>query len=75
MPRFPVVSGKEAIRALEKAGFAFIDQEGSHVKLRMRKQARTYTVIVPIHSELARKTLSSILRQAGLALEDFRQLL
>ena len=75
MPRFPVVSGRDTIRALEKAGFTFIDQEGSHMKLRMRKQERTYTVIVPLHPELARKTLSSILRQAGLSLEDFRRLL
>ena len=75
MPRFPVVSGRATVRALEKAGFTLIDQEGSHIKLRMRKEARNYTVIVPLHPELARKTLSSILRQAGLSLEEFRKLL
>jgi predicted RNA binding protein YcfA (HicA-like mRNA interferase family) len=74
MPRFPVVSGRYTVRALQKAGFTIIDQEGSHIKLRTKKQDRTYTVIVPLHSELARKTLSSILRQAGLSLEEFRQL-
>ena len=75
MPRFPVVSGRETIRALERGGFSVVAQEGSHVKLRMKKQGRTYTAIVPLHPELARKTLTSILKQSGLSLQEFRQLL
>jgi predicted RNA binding protein YcfA (HicA-like mRNA interferase family) len=33
------------------------------------------TVIVPLHRELARGTLASILRQAGLSVDEFRELL
>ena len=71
-PALPVVSGAEAVRALSKAGFTQVGQRGSHVKLR-HDDGRT--VIVPMHSELARGTLRSILRQAGLSSDDFVALL
>jgi predicted RNA binding protein YcfA (HicA-like mRNA interferase family) len=71
-PALPVVSGKEAIRALEKSGFSRVSQKGSHVKLR---NADGRTVIIPLHRELARGTLASTLRQAGLSVDDFIELL
>jgi predicted RNA binding protein YcfA (HicA-like mRNA interferase family) len=67
----PVVSGRQTIKALSKLGFEQISQRGSHVKLR----AADRTVIVPLHDELARGTLRSILRQANLTKEEFSALL
>jgi predicted RNA binding protein YcfA (HicA-like mRNA interferase family) len=49
-----------------------VSQRGSHVKLR-RDDGRV--VIVPMHAELARGTLRSILRQAGLSLDELTALL
>lgn len=72
MPPIPTVSGAEAVRALERAGFLPVSQRGSHVKLR---QADGRTVIVPMHRELAVGTLRSILRQGGLTVEQFIALL
>ena len=60
------------VRALGRAGFGRVGQKGSRVKLR-NEAGRT--VIVPDHRELARGTLSSILRQAGLSVDEFRELL
>lgn len=71
-PALPVVSGKETARALERVGFERVRQRGSHVKL-SRSDGRV--VIVPMHRELAAGTLHSVLRQAGLAVEDFVGLL
>lgn len=71
-PRLPVVSGTEAVRALEKAGFAYVSQRGSHIKLR-RPDGRI--AIVPMHRELAPGTLRSVLRQADLSVDDFAGLL
>lgn len=71
-PALPVVSGREVIRALEKAEFAQVSQRGSHVKLR---NDAGRTVIVPLHRELARGTLASILRQSGVSVDEFRELL
>lgn len=71
-PKLPVVSGREVIKALVRAGFQQVAQRGSHVKLRHHSGRR---VIVPLHEELAPGTLRSILKQAGLTVEEFRELL
>lgn len=65
-PALPVVSGQETVTALEKIGFTQVGQKGSHVKL-WDQGGRT--VIVPIHWELARGTLSAIIRQPGITVE------
>jgi predicted RNA binding protein YcfA (HicA-like mRNA interferase family) len=36
MPNLPGVSGRRAVKALERLGFVFIRQKGSHVILRRR---------------------------------------
>jgi predicted RNA binding protein YcfA (HicA-like mRNA interferase family) len=66
------VSGARVARALSTVGFARVGQRGSHVKLR---NASGRTVIVPLHAELARGTLASILRQADLTPDEFVDLL
>ena len=66
--RLPVVGFKDVERVLRDAGFEHAGQRGSHVKLR---HADGRTVIVPRHRELARGTLASVLRQAGMAAEEF----
>jgi predicted RNA binding protein YcfA (HicA-like mRNA interferase family) len=71
-PALPVVSGADAIRILAKVGFEQSSQRGSHVKLR---HTNGRVVIVPFHKELARGTLRSILRQAGLSVEEFAALI
>jgi predicted RNA binding protein YcfA (HicA-like mRNA interferase family) len=65
-----VVSGRKVIKALARGGFAVVGRRGSHV--RMKKMAeRAYIVVVSDHRELARGTLLSIIRQAGLTREEF----
>jgi predicted RNA binding protein YcfA (HicA-like mRNA interferase family) len=65
-PALPVISGAETIRALERLGFARVSQRGSHVKLRRADRV----AIVPLHRELAAGTLRSVLRQAGITIDD-----
>ncbi len=71
-PALPVVSGGEAVVALAKAGFAEVGQRGSHAMLRDQNGR---TVIMPLRRELARGTLSSVLRRAGLTPSEFIDLL
>jgi predicted RNA binding protein YcfA (HicA-like mRNA interferase family) len=75
MPRLPSLSGRDLVRALKRAGFEEVRQRGSHVALCKRTPKRTYKVIVPLHSSLARGTLFDILKQAGLTPEELRSLL
>lgn len=71
-PALPRVSGREVVRALEAAGFEHTSTKGSHAKLR-HPDGRV--AIVPLHRELARGTLGSILRQAGMTSAQFIDLL
>jgi predicted RNA binding protein YcfA (HicA-like mRNA interferase family) len=71
-PALPQISGKQAVQALEAAGFEHRSTKGSHAKLR---HADGRVVIVPVHRSLARGTLGSILRQAGLSSSEFARFL
>ncbi|MGD0028320.1 MAG: type II toxin-antitoxin system HicA family toxin [Candidatus Bathyarchaeia archaeon] len=75
MPRLPLVSGREVTKALGKAGFVVVGRKGSHIRLKKKTQNRAYIVVVPLHPEIKRGTLKSILRQAGLTTEEFVKLL
>ena len=60
------LSGVKLIRALQRLGFEVLRQKGSHVRLvrGIRK------ITVPNHSSIAPGTLSSILEQAGITIEE-----
>ena len=73
MTRLPQVSGRECVKALAKAGFVFKRQEGSHIVL--RRDQPFAQVVVPDHKELDRGTLRAILRQAGIEVTRFAELL
>ena len=68
MPKLPVLTPREVIAALERAGFMFERQKGSH---------RIYVkgnigVTVPYHNkDLKPKTLKHIIKQSGLGLPEF----
>jgi predicted RNA binding protein YcfA (HicA-like mRNA interferase family) len=74
MPLKPL-SFRDVKRKLEAAGFVEISQKGSHVKF-MKEIApgRRRTAIVPRKREIRLGTLRSILRQAGLSVDEFEAL-
>ncbi len=63
------------VRALKRAGFAELRQKGSHVSLEKRVGEKVFKTVVPMHPELAKGTLSDILKQSGLTLEEFLSLI
>jgi predicted RNA binding protein YcfA (HicA-like mRNA interferase family) len=65
------VSGREAIRALEKLGFEQVRQRGSHVILKRQTPEGVVGCVVPLHRELAIGTLRGILKQAGVTPKQF----
>lgn len=73
MSKLPVISGVACVRALEKISFVVTRQRGSHIIL-VREEPRT-TLSVPDHKELDRGTLRSIIRQVGLSVDEFVELL
>ncbi|HPB83703.1 MAG TPA: type II toxin-antitoxin system HicA family toxin [Spirochaetota bacterium] len=73
MSGLPRISGRECVKALEKADFYFKRQHGSHIILR---RDNPYTqVVVPDHRELDRGTLRSIIRQANISVDELINLL
>jgi len=75
MPKLPVISGKELIRVLKKAGFVEVRRKGSHVSLQKVTAEKTFKTVVPLHRELAKGTLLDILRQTGLNKDELIELL
>lgn len=73
MSKLPRVSGMDCAKALGKAGFVFKRQKGSHMIL--RRDSPYAQVTVPNHAELDRGTLRSIIRQSGMGVEQFSELL
>lgn len=73
MPKLPTCSGEEMVKILEKKGYTAVRTRGSHVRMyppdflpSVRK------VTVPIHKELKRGTLMSIMRDANLVVDDLK---
>ena len=73
MSKLPNVSGRECVQALERAGFYVRRQRGSHIILRCDDPYAQ--LVVPDHKELDRGTLRAIIRQAGLSVDEFVDLL
>ena len=74
MPKLPVISGIEAVKAFSRVGYAVDHQTGSHLILR-NKEKPYRRLTVPNHKELAKGTLRAIIRQAGLTKEEFINLI
>ena len=68
MPKLPVLSGKDLIKALSRIGYNFDHQTGSHVTL-VNPSGKKITV--PNHRELGPGILRAIIKQAGLSIEEF----
>ncbi len=66
------LSGKEVVKALEKAGFYIKRQKGSHIVL--RRDNPFAQVVVPDHKSIDTGTLSNILHGADLSVQDFIKL-
>lgn len=69
----PDVSGRELRRVLERIGFVFQRQKGSHMVL--RRENPYARVVVPDHAALRPGTLRQILHAAGVGVERLKELL
>ena len=65
--KYPVLRPEEITKTLQKLGFEFVSQNGSHMKY----SNGVKTTIIPKHYEIAKGTLKGILQQADIPLEKF----
>lgn len=75
MPKLPRITGKEAVKAFERAGFHVIRTAGSHKIL--KKDGHQNRLSVPVHAgkTLGRGLLADLIEKAGLTVDQFRNLL
>ena len=71
MSKLPLLSWRDIVKALAKAGFQVAIQKGSHLILVKEE----YIVPVPKHREIKRGLLRAIITEAGLTREEFLKLL
>ena len=74
MSVLPRISGQKVVAALSKAGYDRDRQKGSHIVLRQVAPPHR-RVVVPDHDEVAKGTLRAIIKQTGLTVEEFKELL
>ncbi|MEH2281823.1 MAG: type II toxin-antitoxin system HicA family toxin [Nostoc sp.] len=65
----PILGGREVVRVFESFGWEVAPQSGSHIIL--VKEGELATLSVPEHREVAKGTLRSLIRTAGLTVSQF----
>ncbi|MGH9772148.1 MAG: type II toxin-antitoxin system HicA family toxin [Candidatus Acidiferrales bacterium] len=71
MTRLAGISGRQAVRAFERAGFIAGTAEGSHITL---KKPGREILVIPLHRELSPYLLRAQIKRSGLTEEEFLKL-
>ncbi|MBI2096723.1 MAG: type II toxin-antitoxin system HicA family toxin [Candidatus Sungbacteria bacterium] len=75
VPKLPRIPSALVLRALKRARFYEYHQTGSHVQLR-HPEKLSLRITIPFHrKDFAPKTLKTIIKQAGLTVDEFLKLL
>jgi predicted RNA binding protein YcfA (HicA-like mRNA interferase family) len=72
--KLPVISGAQAVKALRRIGYEVDVQVGSHIVLRHSAPPHR-RLSVPNHRKLAKGTFRTLIRAAGLTVDEFVDLL
>ena len=75
MTKIPSLDFNKLIRALRRDGWVIVRQRGSHIRLQKSLRDETLKLTVPTHKPIKRSTLSYILKQANLTVEELNSLL
>jgi len=75
MKKVPSLDYKKVIHTLQRAGFLVVRQKGSHIRLQKRTGNEVIKLTVPAHKPIKRSTLSHIIKNAGLTVDEFMKLL
>lgn len=71
MSKVPSENYDRVVSALGRLGFSVVRQRGSHIRLQKQLADRRIKITVPAHLPVKRSTLSHILKQAEVSLDDF----
>lgn len=71
MSSVPSLNYDKIVKSLQKNGFYFVRQKGSHIRMQKKTSEKTVKVTVPTHKPVKKNTLRQIIKQSELSLEDF----
>jgi len=74
MIKVPSLPYDRIIRALQRDGWVVVRQKGSHIRLQKHTPSDTLKLTVPAHRPIKRSTLSHILKQAKITVDEFLRL-
>ena len=74
MSKVPSLAYDRIIGALRRDGWVVVRQKGSHIRLQKHTLTETLKLTVPAHRPVKRSTLSHILKQALIEVDDFLKL-
>lgn len=75
MTKVPSVHYEKVVAALRRNGWVVVRQKGSHIRLQKETVENVMKLTVPAHRPIKRSTLSHILKQAEVSVEEFIELL
>jgi len=73
--KVPSLPYERVLAALKRDGWVVVRQRGSHIRLQKQSRSERLKIMVPAHRPIKRSTLSHILKQAHLSIEEFQELL
>jgi predicted RNA binding protein YcfA (HicA-like mRNA interferase family) len=74
MMKVPSLPYERVIKALQRAGWVVVRQRGGHIRLQKHTPTETLKIIVPAHRPIKRTTLSHILKQAKISVDEFNEI-
>lgn len=75
MSKVPLLNYYQIISALQRDGWIVVRQRGSHIRIQKRSEDKLLKVTIPALKPVKRSTLSHILKQTRISLDDFLKLL
>jgi predicted RNA binding protein YcfA (HicA-like mRNA interferase family) len=75
LTKVPSLAYIQVVKGLQRDGWTVVRQKGSHIRLHKRVGGELLKLTVPAHRPVKRSTLSHILKQARLQVDEFIDLL
>jgi len=75
MNKVPSLNYDKLIKALQRDGWIVVRQRGSHIRMQKHDREKTLKITVPVHKPLKRSTLSHILKQAHMTVDELERLI
>ena len=71
MSKVPSLNYDKIVRALQRDGWVVVRQRGSHIRMQKNLLEEVLKLTIPAHKPIKRSTLSHILKQARISVNEF----